>query len=81
MSLNPDPALNPSEPALTVGGLTSAVGALLTLLLAFGVDLTETQAKAILGVVLVAGPWVIAAITRGKVYSPASVAKMLSRNS
>lgn len=79
MSENPAPNPDSGEPALTVGGVSAAVGAVLTLLIAFGVDLTETQTKAILGVVLVAGPLVVAAITRAKVYAPATVARLLRR--
>jgi len=70
---NPDS----KEPALSVGSVASAVGAVLTLLIAFGVDLTETQVKAILGVVLVGGPVLVAAIIRLRVYAPATVARLL----
>lgn len=74
---------NPNEtstnPALTVGGVGSAVGAVITLLVAFGVDLSKEQVEAILGVVLVAGPVVLAAITRARVYAPATVARLLRR--
>jgi purine-cytosine permease-like protein len=73
------PNANSSEPALSVGAVAAAVGAVLTLLVAFGVDLTEAQTEAILGVVLVAGPLVLAAITRSKVYSPSSVVRLLHR--
>lgn len=74
---NPDPSSG--EPAVTVGAVAAAVGAVLTLLIAFGVNLSEAQTEAILGVVLVAGPLVLAAITRGRVWSPATVAKLLRR--
>jgi hypothetical protein len=77
MSVNPNE--NSGEPALSVGGVAAAVGSVITLLVAFGVDLTEAQTKAILGVVLIAGPLVLAAITRAKVYAPATVAKLLHR--
>lgn len=73
------PSSTSTEPALSVGGVAAAVGALLTLLIAFGVDLSEAQTEAILGVVLIAGPVVLAAITRGRVYAPASVARLLRR--
>lgn len=74
----PDP--ESSEPAMAVGTVTAAVGVLLTLLMAFGVDLTETQLQAILGAVLVFAPLVQGVITRGQVYSPKTVARMLRRN-
>lgn len=72
---NENPATPPAEPVLSVGSAAAAVGAVLTLLISFGVDLTESQVKAILGVVLIGGPVLLAAITRGKVFSPATVAK------
>lgn len=74
-----EPNPTSANPALTVGGVASAVGAVITLLIAFGVDLTKEQVEAILGVVLVAGPVVLAAITRARVYAPATVAKLLRR--
>lgn len=48
-----------NEPVLTVAGVTAAVSAVITLLVAFGVDLTEAQTNAILGVVAVAAPLVV----------------------
>ena len=52
------------EPALTVGAVVALVGAVLTLLIAFGVDLTEEQQNAILRVVAIAAPLVAAVVTR-----------------
>lgn len=69
-----------SEPALAVGTVAAAVGAVLTLLMAFGVDFTEAQLKAILGAALVFGPLVLAAITRSKVFSPKTVAEMQAKD-
>jgi multisubunit Na+/H+ antiporter MnhG subunit len=74
---NPNP--DSTEPALSVGAVAAAVGAVLALLISFGVDLTESQTKAILGVVLVAGPVALAAITRARVYAPGTVARLLRR--
>ena len=48
-----------NEPVLTVAGVTAAVSAVIALLVAFGVDLTEAQTNAILGVVAVAAPLVV----------------------
>lgn len=56
-----------TEPALTVGAITAAVSAILALLVAFGLDLSDDQTAAILGVVAVLAPLVATAITRGKV--------------
>lgn len=56
-----------NEPALTIGGITAAVTAVLTLLVAFGVTLTQAQTAAILGVVGTLGSLVQAWLTRRKV--------------
>ena len=55
------------EPLVTVGAITAAVAACIGLLVAFGVDLTGDQQTAILGVVAVVAPLVVAALTRSKV--------------
>lgn len=55
------------EPLWTVAGLTSAVSALIALLTAFGADLTQEQSTAILGVVAVAAPTVVALVARSRV--------------
>lgn len=47
-------------PLITTAALTSIVGALITLLVAFGVPVTEAQVTAILGFVAVVAPWVVA---------------------
>lgn len=52
------------EPAITIGTISAAVGAVIALLVAFGVPLTEDQQIAILGVVAALGPIVAAVITR-----------------
>ena len=59
-----------NEPLVTTATVTAAVSAVLTLLVAFGVDLTEGQTTAILGAVGVAAPLVVALVARAKV-SPA----------
>ena len=56
-----------TEPALTAGTITSAVTAVLSLLVAFGLGLTDDQQTAILGVVAVLAPLVVAIVTRPKV--------------
>lgn len=53
-----------NEPALTIGGIVAAVTAVLTLLVAFGVTLTQEQTAAILGVVGAVGSLVQAWLTR-----------------
>src|SRR5699024_10918723 len=52
-----DPTMK-REPAITVGTVSAAVAAVLTLLVAFGLDITEEQQTAILGVVATIGPLV-----------------------
>jgi hypothetical protein len=56
-----------NEPAVTIGGLTAAVAALIAVALAFGVPLTDGQQAAILGAVAVVGPLVAAFLTRARV--------------
>ncbi|GHJ59119.1 hypothetical protein NOK12_16370 [Nocardioides sp. OK12] len=55
-----------NEPAL-VSGIVAAAAALVTLLVAFGLDLSDVQQNAILGVVAVAAPVIAALVTRSKV--------------
>lgn len=55
------------EPLVTVGTITGAVTAVIALLVAFGLDLSAEQQTAILAVVAVAAPFVVAAVTRPKV--------------
>lgn len=62
-----------NEPLFTVASITAGVTAILGLLVAFGVSLTDVQEKAILGVVAVAAPLLVAAIARGKVTPNAKV--------
>jgi hypothetical protein len=75
---DPYPINAPTEPALAVGAVAAIVGAGLAVLVAFGLDLTEDQTNSILGLTLVAGPVILALITRSKVWSPASVAKKVA---
>lgn len=56
-----------NEPAVTVASITAVVTALLALLTAFGLSLSQDQTAAILGVVAVLAPLVSGFITRGKV--------------
>lgn len=56
-----------TEPALTIGSFTALAAAAITLLVAFGVEVTEEQQTAILGFVAVAGPIVAGFLTRKRV--------------
>lgn len=66
-----------SEPARQAGVVTAVVGAGLWLATEFGAHLTAGQQAAILGAALILGPLVQAAWTRRRVWSPATVAKLL----
>lgn len=56
-----------SEPVLTVASITALATAVLGALVAFGVNLTEAQTTAVLGVVAVAAPLVVGLVARRKV--------------
>lgn len=61
------------EPLVTVGTGTAAASAVLALLVSFAVPVNDAQQAAILGVVAVAAPLVVAWVARRRVYSPATV--------
>lgn len=56
-----------TEPAVTVGSIGAAVAAVLALLIAFGLPISDGQQTAILGVVAVLAPFVVGVLTRAKV--------------
>lgn len=62
-----------NEPLITVASITAGVTALLSLLVAFGLDLSGEQQTAILGVVAVVAPVVVALVTRPRVTPNAKV--------
>lgn len=76
MSQIPSIDTAPSEPLLSVGTITAAVTAVIALLTAYGLPVSDGQQTAILGVVAVAAPLVVAALARGRVWSPATVARL-----
>ncbi len=59
-----------TEPARLIATITGGVAALIALLVAFGIDLTEDQKTAILGAVAVAAPIVAGFVIRSQVVSP-----------
>lgn len=65
-----------TEPAAIVGTITGLAAAILTALIAFGVDLDQAQHDALLGLVAVAAPIIAGIVIRGKVYSPNTVERM-----
>lgn len=66
------------EPLVTVGSVTAAGAAVLALVAAFGLHVSDGQQAAILGVLSVVAPIVVALWGRRKVYSPATVARLLA---
>ncbi len=69
---------DPGEPLLTVGTIGSGVTAVLALLVAFAVPVTQAQQVAILGVFLFAAPFLVAIAGRSRVFAPATVAKLVA---
>ena len=67
-----------TEPAISIGAITAAVAALIALLVAFGVDFTQSQQVAILGTIAGLGPIVAAILTRAKVTPAAQVAAVVA---
>lgn len=55
------------EPAAIIGTATAVVSALIALLVAFGVDVSEDQQTAIIGAVVVLAPIVAGLLIRSKV--------------
>lgn len=60
-------ATTQGEPLWTVAGMTSAVAAILGLLTAFGLSITSEQQAAIMSVVAVLAPTVVAVLVRKKI--------------
>ncbi|MEK8107397.1 hypothetical protein NKG94_23770 [Micromonospora sp. M12] len=73
--VNPDS--DTTEPLVTIGTITAAVTAVIGLLVAFGLPVSDDQQARILGVIAVAAPFVVVAWGRRKVYAPATVARLL----
>lgn len=67
-----------TEPLVTLASITAGATALLGLLVAFGVPLTEEQQVAVLAVVAVAAPFVVALAGRGQVTPNASVVEYVN---
>ena len=69
----------PAEPLVTTGTITAAVTAVIALIVAFGLPVSDDQQAAILGIVGVAAPLIVAFIGRSKVFSPRTVARLTRR--
>lgn len=66
------------EPLISVSSIVAAATAVVALLVAFGVPLTEDQKVAILGLVGVIAPVIVALVTRGRVTPNAAVVEGLN---
>lgn len=76
--LNQNPDKPAKEPALTIGAYTGGAAGLLGLVTTlFPNLLTDRQTTIILVVVAFLLPLITAALTRGKVWSPATVAELV----
>lgn len=64
-----------NEPLLSVGAIVTLVTAVITLLVQFGIPISDGQADAITGLVIGAWPVVIVLWARSKVVSPATDAE------
>ena len=69
----------PQEPLLTVGAITAVATALVGALVAFGLPLSNDQQAALLGLVAVVAPLVVAVWGRTRVYAPATVRALVNR--
>lgn len=74
----PDPNTSVTEPLITVGAIVTLVTVVLDAVVLFGVHLSDAQTSGVLAVVNVAAPLVVAAWGRRRVYSPATVARLLA---
>ena len=68
-----------TEPVLSAGTITAAVTAVLTLLIAYAIPISDGQQSAILGVIAVIAPIVVGIWGRAKAYAPATVARLLNQ--
>ena len=66
------------EPLISISSIVAGATAVIALLVAFGVPLTEDQKVAILGLVGVLAPVLVALVTRGKVTPNAAVVEGLN---
>jgi hypothetical protein len=74
----PDPDTTSEEPLLGVGTIVTGITGLLDLAVLFGVHLSNAQEAAILAVVTLLAPILVALIGRKRVWSPVSVNKLLA---
>lgn len=64
-----------TEPAITIASLVALLGAVITLLVVFGIEVTDDQRDAIIAVATIGLPIVAGLVIRAKVVSPATDAE------
>lgn len=67
------------EPLITIGAISASIGAIIALLTAFNVSITDQQTQAILSAVTIIGPIVMVIVGRNFVWSPAAKEKAVSQ--
>lgn len=68
-----------TEPSTIIGTITGLAAAVVAALIAFGVDLSQDQQNALLGLVAVVAPIVAGVLIRSKVFAPATVEKLTTK--
>lgn len=61
------------EPLVTIASITAAATAIISALVAFGINLDQAQTEAIMGLVAVVAPLIVAVAARSKVLPVGSV--------
>lgn len=78
MTLSLDPNENhPREPLWSVGSITAAAAVVLDAAVVWGLPLSHAKETALLAVINVAAPIVVAVWGRRRVFAPATVARLL----
>jgi hypothetical protein len=67
----------PAEPLISVGTITALLAAGLAIAVAFGLHLTDDQKGAVLSLIALVAPFVVAVVGRAKVFSPKTVRAMI----
>lgn len=67
------------EPAALVGMITGLVSAVIALAIAYGVDISDDQQAAIMGLVAALAPIIAGIVTRSKVYSPSTTQSLVNK--
>ncbi len=68
-----------TEPLITIGAISASIGAIIALLAAFNVNITDQQTQAILSAVTIIGPIITVIVGRNFVWSPTSKDKAVNQ--